>query len=72
MAKDARGHGSDGRLADRINRFVSLADVGAETRQRWMGSQPGEDKAAANLLGQGHPKSQPVPVHGGAFGRRRS
>lgn len=67
MAKDAQGHGSDGRVAGRIQRFAVLADVDAQTRREWMG-----DRVVASVLGQGHPKSNPVPIHPGAFGRRSS
>lgn len=28
-----------------------------------------DDKTAANALANGHPKSAPVPIHGGAAGR---
>ncbi len=52
MAKDEKGHGSDAqdRASTRLQRFVANANVDSFTRQEWMGA---------------HPKSAPVPVHGG-------
>lgn len=73
MAKDAKGHGSEGRggpvtvSVDPSKIGYRIADIGPGGVERNI--TYGGDAAAAATLAQGHPKSAPVPVHGGATGR---
>jgi len=52
MAKDARGHGSDGR-----------GEKYAESRSEPAIQSHIQNSAAAGALAQGHPKSAPVDTH---------
>jgi hypothetical protein len=95
MAKDSKGHGSNGRggadarLAQREQAMFSAGKPGlmvrpdkaaeyaankaaskAETGELGSMHSSNQDAAAARTLAEpGHPKSAPVPVHGGATGR---
>lgn len=81
MAKDAKGHGSDGRggvhPADAAyaarqklaSERVVPALVGSVTADIRNQNGIASDQQAAATLAQGHPKSAPVPIHAGAAGR---
>jgi hypothetical protein len=90
MAKDAKGHGSDGKGASAASHdYGRTIGIGPAARPEFphpdsptgramtvrgegpQGRLPLDgvtDKDAANALAQDHPKSEPVPVHGGAGG----
>lgn len=86
MAKDAKGHGSDKRGGGKAVVSVDpskigfrIADIGpggtehnVKTDTAWDKAHGGADRAAAGTLGQGHSKSDPVPVHLNAWGQTPS
>lgn len=72
--KDARGHGSNGR-GQSVGKVIparpaTQSDFG---RGAFSAGDPQDqgviDGLARRALGNGHPKSEPVPVHAGAAGR---
>lgn len=58
MAKDAKGHGSEGRGGSFLARMLTAAQQ----------AHPTNNTHAANTLGQGHSKSEQVPAHGAQAG----
>lgn len=67
MAKDAKGHGSDGRGGSGGVGNFSRAQM-IQNYSVMHGSTAIGDRAAASSLANGHPKSGAVPVHAGASG----
>ncbi len=60
MAKDAKGHGSEGRPGSNPAKGMFINDPAERTAAKV--GQFGNAQAAA-ALANGHPKSVPVPVH---------
>lgn len=62
MAKDAKGHGSDGHGGGLAGGYARFGEAMAGL-QRDVAHRVSDDRAAAKELAQGSQKSDPVPAH---------